>query len=965
MVKNYFLILMALIVALSAQAATNYGINVGGTEVNSDNYNNVTNSNITHGTVSYDPSTNVLTLYNVTIKRTTSNDYCVHNRNCAGLTIRCVGVCDLITVKSHTIHMDKTTTIEVTSGSTLNVKLTESEALEGCAIYSNNAAVTIKGPGTLNVSATAKANATYNPDAIGGKGENSSSTLTFSNITAKIESDFCPLYQFKTVTFNAGSDVELKSLYASAINSVASVNLEGKEEFLSPVDAFMKLRDEGYHDLYYYDDNGEVQYARYYAHISDNYGVVFNRSNFPDDAFRIYLKSLQNKGYLTKSELQNLTKLNISYKGISDMTGIEKLTYLKKLYCFYNSFKTLNLNSNTALTYLDCAPNTQLTSLLISNCTNLDTIYCYGTGISKLYVDNLSKLKRLSCYETQLTSLSVSGKPQLEFLDCSKCTHMSVLEANNNPALTKLNVTGNTFLSVLQCYDNSKLAAITGLSTCKTVHSLYAGGCALTDLSDVDSLPDLNTLTCQNNKLTTLTLRNKSKLSYVKASGNTLLTYVNLTGNRALSELLISDCPKLSELYCYDCALKSLDLSGNNALTKLYCYDNKLTTLDVKNRTQLKNLSCQRNQLTSLNVQGCSAMTDLYCGYNKLSSLDVPGCNSLQFVYCIANQLTADGMTKLISKLPSRPSSDPGLLRCLTEVIESAGYAENNVFNASHNTAARAKHWTAQRWNYGWVDIVFDLGVRGDVNGDGTVNIADINAIIGMIIDGKSTAAGDVNGDGTVNIADINAVISIIIDGPGTHGDGHEWVDLGLPSGTLWATMNVGASSPEGYGDYFAWGETTPTSVYNWSTYKWCNGSESTLTKYCNNSSYGTVDNKQELLPEDDAASVNWGSSWRMPTKEQQEELCTSCTWTSTTRNGVNGMLVTGPNGKSIFMPASGGISASSHLYLGEIGFTWSRTLSSNDPKSACTMLYGGTTALYGTSYRTSGLPVRAVRVAQ
>ena len=131
-------------------------------------------------------------------------------------------------------------------------------------------------------------------------------------------------------------------------------------------------------------------------------------------------------------------------------------------------------------------------------------------------------------------------------------------------------------------------------------------------------------------------------------------------------------------------------------------------------------------------------------------------------------------------------------------------------------------------------------------------------------------------------------------------------VDLGLPSGTLWADRNIGANSPEGYGDYFAWGETRPKSVYNESTYKYSNGRSSSLTKYCTNSNYGTIDNKTILEASDDAATVNWGSNWRMPTHEEQVELNDKCKWTWTTRNGVKGYKVTGPNGNSIFLPAAG-----------------------------------------------------------
>ncbi|MDO4994918.1 MAG: hypothetical protein Q4E32_07945, partial [Bacteroidales bacterium] len=134
--------------------------------------------------------------------------------------------------------------------------------------------------------------------------------------------------------------------------------------------------------------------------------------------------------------------------------------------------------------------------------------------------------------------------------------------------------------------------------------------------------------------------------------------------------------------------------------------------------------------------------------------------------------------------------------------------------------------------------------------------------------------------------------------------DKHEYVDLGLPSGTLWATCNVGASRPEDYGDYFAWGETSGynggKTDFSWKTYKWWNGAYDKLTKYC------TVDNRTELLPEDDAAYVNWGSSWRIPTRTQQDELRKKCTWTLTSRGGVNGYEVKGPNGNVLFLPTAG-----------------------------------------------------------
>ena len=217
--------------------------------------------------------------------------------------------------------------------------------------------------------------------------------------------------------------------------------------------------------------------------------------------------------------------------------------------------------------------------------------------------------------------------------------------------------------------------------------------------------------------------------------------------------------------------------------------------------------------------------------------------------------------------------------------------------------------------------------LNGDVTGEGEIDIADVNAVIDVILGIDSNPRADVNYDGEVTVADVNVIIDIIFGGtaPIPH---YEYVDLGLPSGTLWATMNVGANRPEDYGDYFAWGETEPKEIYSWWTYKWGNGSQNKLTKYCTSSSYGTVDNRIFLAQEDDAAYVNWGPSWRIPTEEQQLELLTNCSWKWTTRNGVNGYKVTGPNGNTLFMPAAGYREYSKLYQEGTGGLYWSCSLS-------------------------------------
>ena len=229
---------------------------------------------------------------------------------------------------------------------------------------------------------------------------------------------------------------------------------------------------------------------------------------------------------------------------------------------------------------------------------------------------------------------------------------------------------------------------------------------------------------------------------------------------------------------------------------------------------------------------------------------------------------------------------------------------------------------------------------------------------------------GDVDFDGKVGISDITCLIDYLLNGTWddetvTPTDDHEWVDLGLPSGTLWATCNVGANSPEEYGDYFAWGETESKEVYSWSTYKWCvtkeNDELDMLTKYTDVYYGSIVDNKTELDPEDDAAYVNWGASWRIPTREQFDELFNNCSSQWTTLNDVDGRLLTGPNGNTLFLPFAGRITDSSHIDTN--GYYWLRTLVPSNQIFAFLLSFGSSNWSFPGTFRYTGMTVRAVRL--
>ena len=176
-----------------------------------------------------------------------------------------------------------------------------------------------------------------------------------------------------------------------------------------------------------------------------------------------------------------------------------------------------------------------------------------------------------------------------------------------------------------------------------------------------------------------------------------------------------------------------------------------------------------------------------------------------------------------------------------------------------------------------------------------------------------------------------------------------EAVDLGLPSGLKWANMNVGASSPEDYGDYYAWGETTTKSNYTRDSYQ-----------YYRNGSYINI-GSNICGTQYDVARTQWGGNWRLPTKAEMQELKKRCTWTWTTYKGVRGCKVTGPNGNSIFLPAAG-IGGSTEIYdRGSIGDYWSGTFGESNSDYAYLLRFHSSDHYVDYFYRENGRTVRPV----
>lgn len=190
-------------------------------------------------------------------------------------------------------------------------------------------------------------------------------------------------------------------------------------------------------------------------------------------------------------------------------------------------------------------------------------------------------------------------------------------------------------------------------------------------------------------------------------------------------------------------------------------------------------------------------------------------------------------------------------------------------------------------------------------------------------------------------------------------------IDLGLS--VYWATCNIGASRPEQYGEYFAWGEIKTKTNYNWEYYEWCNGFSYSLTKYNSDRSMGTVDNKTQLERADDVASVKMGERWRMPTAEEWTELKENCSWSIVSQNGVKGYEVTSnTKSNSIFLPAAGFKRGMTLELEGYMGCYWSSSHDVNLSDAARALTFyssQGSAPSYNVSReeRYLGFSIRAV----
>lgn len=415
--------------------------------------------------------------------------------------------------------------------------------------------------------------------------------------------------------------------------------------------------------------------------------VTLNAQNtyIPDDNFEQYFidKGYDNvlDNYVNTASVNWMTSLNIGYKSIADLTGIQDFTNLQYLFCYGNNITSLNLKNLTNLTFIDCSFNA-IESLDVSGLSNITYLDCTNNNLKSANVSGLTNLNTFLCFKNSLTSLNLSGLNSLSTFDCTEnpslaciqVNDVAVADANANwkkDALASYSIACVTPKFTYVPDDNFENGLITlgydnvvdnyvNTSNISGLTNLDVSDLAIADFTGIEDFTSLTKLNCSGNDLASInvsTLTNlkelncgrNNSLTSLDCSGLTELTILNTFGS-PLTSLNVSGLTKLTTLNCNLNSLTSLDVSGLTNLTTLNCAGNNLTSLNVSGLTNLKDLDCINNKLVSLNCSGLTSLTNLICNDNKLTSLTISGLTSLIKINCQNNNLTSldvNGMASL------------------------------------------------------------------------------------------------------------------------------------------------------------------------------------------------------------------------------------------------------------------------------------------------------------------------------
>lgn len=507
-----------------------------------------------------------------------------------------------------------------------------------------------------------------------------------------------------------------------------------------------------------------------------------------------------------------------------------------------------------------------------------------------------------------------------------------------------------------------------------TITTLNLSGLGLTDIQDVRMVPNLQTIDLSYNEIDDVSpLAQLEFLKEVNLSHN-MLKSINMLTFTSSDEMIVDvGFNYISDFSCFNtltsCVfiIKGAGLQKtieNNIFDVSYLYCNSIAEkASIMCRVEAKDgehvwLRCQDTDVdvptdnslfTYEIVNAVNTTTPVFVtnGAQKDSTYYVPvvvkeEVKPLETV-TIETGLPDEYIIKVLSPIQQ------GTVNVNGTTIE---YVASDVFRKEDLLFVYSDDFTTKgiskiQLSSGIIDLV------GDADGDGTVDVNDVTTAINHILD-KPVArfileAADVDGDGIIDVNDVQGIIDRALGKFGASA-----VDLGLPSGTLWASCNVGATKPEEFGDYYAWGETEPKESYELSNYSHCEGDNETCR-----SLDGNICGTQY-----DVAHVKWGGDWRMPTLDEIIELVDNCIIAVVELNSVQVMKFTGTNGNSIYLPFTGYVDGKERKSIGrDSGYYWSGVNPYTNQAAPCLVPSSKGNVSYNNLWnKYLGLPIRPVK---
>ena len=662
--KKFLLLLMAIaMVAMSGGATKIY---VCGTKITG-----TTSFNAGGGTVSYNESTNTLTITNVYYLKSGSSNNGISVDECNdNLTINLVGNvtfgiadADAVLLKSS----GKSATINVSDYARFYTSSSGHAALKLQSQY-----VTITGPGELDLD---HINSSTSVNAV--KGGTGNENLTFKIKNCDLQSNGPQLYNLNKVYFGQSSyydtgnyssrstTISFNSYSGTAITYHAqNIKSWGKNSW---VNIFLPIE---YYDSTDFSIIASYDLAGASCVVSDYIpAVIVNSTKVPDYYLRNHLLStIVPNGYLTKSQMNAVTTLNVSGKTISSLKGIQQFENVKEFNCSNNNLSSLDYmpdpSTKSVLQTLNCS-NNKLTSIDVQGYSNLTTLYCNNNQIA--FSNPLSVLPQslitFNCANNKITKLDFNNGGYDTYFD-----HLTNLDCSNNPYLTEVSSTGNW-------YSNDKLTTL-NVSGCTSLTKIVCDGNKISSLSSIPS--SVKTLNLSSNQLTSLPTL-PSGLEYLFVSSNKLTSF-SLQYHSSIKYISIGGNPLTIATVAYNSNLETFSFWNTPSLNTIKCYNNpKLARIECdETTTGVKTLECNNNALTYLNVQKCAALTTLVCNNNKLTSLGTLP-SSLQTLNCHSNQLTSLGT------LPSSLQTLTCASNKFSGTFTLTGYSNLKTLNISSN----------------------------------------------------------------------------------------------------------------------------------------------------------------------------------------------------------------------------------------------------------------------------------------